>query len=317
MSARRWSIAIFTARETPATLAETIAAVGVACAEVPSTIDIVVNGNRALAEIMAARLDRFDCSPRSRLRVWFVALGDKAHAWNQYIETIVPDGETVFFVDGYARLAPDSLRLIDDALDENAEAWAASGVPTVGRSARRLRERMQIEGGIHGNLYALRGSVVARLRSRGFRLPLAIYRNDSLLGAVVCFSADPKAHRWNPQRIAVVPGATWSNETLCWTRWSSVVTQWKRMLRQAQGALENAAVRQHLAHDRLPPESLPANTRELIERWRAAHPDDARALLRHPLRRQAARKLAEPRDWSDCAVPAELLAEAPSRDGAI
>ncbi|MGI9026569.1 MAG: hypothetical protein ACR2GP_13525, partial [Burkholderiaceae bacterium] len=156
---------------------------------------------------------------------------------------------------------------------------------------------------------ALRGPVVALLRSRGIRLPFGIYRNDSLLGAIMCFSADPSAHRWDAKRIAVVPGASWSNETLRLTRWSSVVAHWKRMQRQAQGVLENAAVRQHLALDRLPPESLPRTVAELVARWRAAHPDKALALLRHPLRRRAARQLALRRDWSLAELPPELLLE--------
>lgn len=306
MNTRRWSVAIFTARETPEVLAETVAAAAVACADVPSTIDIIVNGNRALAQTMAARLEGARLSG-PRLRVWFIALADKSHAWNQYLETIAPESDVVFFVDGYACLAPDSLRLIENAFADQPEAWAASGVPTVGRSAKRLRGRMQTEGGMHGNLYALRGSVVALLRSRVVRLPLAIYRNDSLLGAIMCFSADPGAHRWNAKRIAIVTAATWTNETLHWARWSSVVAQWKRIQRQAQGVLEIAAVRQHLALDRLPPESLPRTAAELVARWRAAHPDEALALLRHPLRRRAARQLALPRDWSLAERAPELL----------
>lgn len=306
MSARGWSIAIFTARETPETLARTIAAAEVACGDVPSTIDIVVNGNRALAETTAIGLERAWPS-NARLRVWFIALGDKSHAWNQYIESIAPQSDAAFFVDGYAQLAPDSLRLIDDTFADQPEAWAASGVPTVGRSAKRLRGRMQTEGGIHGSLYALRGTVVAMLKARGFHYPLGMYRNEPLLGAVVCFGVDPGAHRWNAKRLAVVEGASWTNETLRLTRWSSIVTQWKRMQRQAQGDLENAAVRQHLALDRLPVEAPPHTAAELVARWRAAHPEEALALLRHPLRRRAARQLALRRDWSLTEKAPELL----------
>ena len=309
-SMSRWSIAIFTARETLATLAETVAAVELACVGASGTIDVIVNGNRglaaAIAESRAANSGRARPSG-ARLRVWFIAEGDKAHAWNQYIESIAPESDVVFFVDGYARVTPDSLHLLEDAFVDNPEAWAASAVPTVGRSAKRLRGRMQTEGGIHGSLYALRGSVVELLRSSGVRLPIGIYRNDSLLGAIMCFSADPGSHRWNAKRIAVVRGATWTHEALRWTRWASVVTQWKRLRRQAQGVLENAAVRQHLALDRLPPESLPGTAAELIARWRAAHPADALALLRHPLRRRAARQLALPRDWSLAERAPELL----------
>ncbi len=306
MKDQSWSVAIFTARETPEVLAATIAAAEIACAGVPSTIDVIVNGNRALADAIATTIGPL---ARSTLRIWFIALADKSHAWNQYVETIAPACDVSFFIDGYARPAEDSLRLIARTLAENPEAWAASGVPTVGRSAKRLRGRMQSEGGIHGNLYALRRSTLALLKAKGFRFPLGIYRNDPLLGAVVCFSADPGAHRWNAKRLAVVPAATWTNDPLRWMRWSSIVAHWKRMQRQAQGVLENAAVRQHLALDRLPPESLPRTVAELVARWRAAHPDKALALLWHPLRRRAARQLALRRDWSLAELPPELLLE--------
>ena len=306
MKDQSWSVAIFTSRETPELLAAAITAAEIACAGVPSTIDVIVNGNRALADAITATIGH---SASSTLRIWFIALADKSHAWNQYVETIAPACDVSFFIDGYARLAADSLRLIARTLAENSEAWAASGVPTVGRSAKHLRGRMQSEGGIHGNLYALRGSTLALLKAKGFRFPLGMYRNDPLLGAVVCFSGDPGAHRWNAKRLAVVPAATWTNDTLRLTRWSSIVTQWKRVQRQAQGVLENAAVRQHLALDRLLPETLPRTAAELVARWRAAHPDEARALLRHPLRRRAARELALRRDWSLAKRAPELLRE--------
>jgi hypothetical protein len=304
MKPSRWSIAVLASRETPEMLCATVAALVVACRGTPSTIDVIVNGNRALADGMLTELPQ----PTGALvRLWFVALGDKSHAWNTYLESIAPAGDVVFFVDGYAQVAPDSLRAIEQGLANHPEAWAATGVPTKGRSARKLRTRMLATGGIHGNLYALRGSTAALLKARGFRYPLGMYRSDPLLGAVVCFNADPASNSWDDKRLLVVAGATWIHEPLRWYRWSALSTQWKRMQRQAQGTLENAAVRQHLAVDKRRPETLPRTVTELVANWIATRPLDAAKLLRHPLNRRAAEKLTLPRDWSLAEVSPELL----------
>lgn len=299
------AVAIFTSRETPEVLEATIAATVAAAAGVPTLVDVVVNGNRALAEAMRGR--GTPVGQGVTLRTWFIALGDKAHAWNRYIDTIAPSAPQYFFVDGYVRPERASIARIAQALDAHPAAWAASGVPTVGRSAAALREAMRRDVALHGNLYALRGHLVARFRETGFALPLGLYRNDSLLASVVCFGADPATNAWDSTRIVVVPDATWDNDVLSPWSVAGLKTQWKRMQRQAQGELENRAVRQHLARERRAPETLARTTAELIANWRRAAPDEARALLRHPLRRSAAERIALPRDWSGVDLAPERM----------
>ncbi len=306
MTEVRWAVSVFSSRESPATLVATIAAVRAACGDTPATIDVVVNGQRALADAMVPLLATMGASGGPTPRLWFVALGDKANAWNRYIEAIAPPAETYFFVDGYVRPEANSLARLAAALAADHDAWGASGVPSVGRSAARLREAMLAHGGLHGNLYALRRPVVDLFKARGFRIPLGLYRNDSLLSAVLMFGAAPDRHAWNPRRVAVVADATWDNDTLAPLAWRSAVTQWNRIRRQAQGDLENAAVRQHLSRERRPPEAIPRTAAALLERWRVVRPDEVRRLLRHPLRRGAAARVAAPRDWSGSETPPEL-----------
>ena len=309
----RWSVAVFTSREDGGQLQRTLAAVIAAVAAAPCTIDVLVDGNAATAAAMADWTPRPALAAGSTMRLWLVPWGDKACTWNRYLHEIAPDASIAFFVDGYVRPAPDSLAALARALDADPEAWAAGGVPSVGRSAAALRQRLIADGGLHGNLYALRGSFVALLRQRDFRLPLGLYRNDSLIGAVASFGADPARCAWDRRRIAVVTDASWDNDLPSFG--PALLRSWfKRRMRQAQGDLENAAVRRHLETRRLPPEHLPRTTTALLH----GDPEPApliarRGMLDRWLMRRAAGRLAVEPDWSRATLAPRLLKTWPDR----
>jgi hypothetical protein len=253
-------------------------------------------------------LERFGVS-NVFVRVWFIPLGDKAHTWNEYIHRIWELGDVAYFIDGYARVRPDALMLIDEGLRSVPNALAATGVPTSGRSADALRRQMLKEGGIHGNLHAIRGSVLATLKQRGFRMPLGLYRTDSLIGAVLMFRLDPAQHEWDPNCMFVHPSATWHASPTTWWTPKDMMGQYRRRLRQAQGVLENLAVREHLAVNKFSPEALPPTISELVNGWIADHLHEARRLfLTQPLTIYAARKLQEPRNWSGAGSKPVLMA---------
>jgi hypothetical protein len=307
-----WSVAIVSSRESVDILRSALEAVLKALGSAPTTIDLVVNGNRQLAVQMAAALPELQPSASCpvSIRLWHIAVADKAHAWNQYLHLIWPQSDVAYFVDGYAQVAPDSLGLLNQGLDNRPDAWAISGVPTVGRTAKSLRQEMIEQSGGHGTLHALRGNVCLQLRQRGFRIPLGLYRVDGLIFALVAFALDPAANSWDTTRTVVHPDVTWTFRPLAWWRLSDLRTYGRRLLRQAQGDLENRAIRQHLAVQKRAPESLPATCSELVLSWWKASPSEVRAMvLRNPLRFIAARKLRRWRDWSLAKSAPELLAE--------
>jgi hypothetical protein len=85
------------------------------------------------------------------------------------------------------------------------------------------------------------------------------------------------------------------------------------MMRQAQGVLENAAVREHLSMRKRRPESLPHTCHDLVQSWISANPDDARRIFRSNwLTLLAWRRLRTPRDWSQAEHAPRLLASAGS-----
>lgn len=312
-----WAVAIFAARETAGTLASCLQAALQSCGSKRTVIDVLVNGNRALADQFSQYVDDFKLRRTGKqsagnavVRVWFIPFGHKAHAWNVYLHTIWPGGDVNYFIDGYVQVRPDAFMLLDERLTATTGALGATGIPTSGRSARKLAKQMLTEGGMHGNLHAIRGSALSNMKQTGFRLPLGLYRTDSLIGAVLMFRLDPAKNAWDAKRVVVHPQVTWHvAPASLWTP-KDLSAQYKRKLRQAQGALENRAVREHLAIGKRDPVLLPRTANELVNRWLADHPEQAKkAFLSQPLTFYAARKLRRHRDWSIADLPPVLTCE--------
>lgn len=124
--------------------------------------------------------------------LWLVEidLPDKANAWNLYVHDIIESDraqsiETHIFMDGDVTLGPDAVRLLASALSEHPTANAAGGMPATGRDRDAWRRRMLTYGTIAGNLYALRGSFVQRLRQEQIRMPRGLIGDDFLVSWLV------------------------------------------------------------------------------------------------------------------------------------
>jgi len=310
-AASTWAVAVIANRETLATLQRTVEALCAAVADHKVVIDLVVNGNSALAEAAAQCFAA--CSGQRtagcRLRVWELALGDKAHALNEYLHTVWPGAPITFFVDGYVRVRPDALARLHDLLALRVDALAAAAVPSVGRSAPAQAADMLADGGLHGNLFALRRATVLTMRERGFRLPVGLYRTDSTMGAALSLGLSPAHHQWNARGFIAVDGAaTWDIDLLPWWRPSMLQANTRRRLRQAQGEIENWAVRHWLLMLRRSPETLQGTVQQLVATWAELDPQGLSTRLAwHPLRHLAMRKLRRPADWSLTGRPPRLL----------
>ncbi|MBV5298719.1 MAG: hypothetical protein JZU64_11480 [Rhodoferax sp.] len=294
MTEINWSLAMFVARETPSVLMRSVAAV-LAATRPRMTIEILTNGNTALAQTIAGGLIQGLQIPAAvNLRLWHIPYGDKANAWNQFLHHIWQDQPLAFFVDGYARPRPDALRVLGDAVMGSHCANAGSGVPTIGFSATALRTHMLKNGGFHGNLCCVTGDSIARIKQRGIRLPVGLYRTDSLMETILAYDLDPAINEWDDARVVVHGAASWDTDKLVWWHRSSLLVYWSRQLRQAQGNLEKQAFKDFFDKRQLVPELLPANCREMIEDWMLRCPRLAQATLRgHPLRQRALQRLLQ------------------------
>lgn len=306
----KWTVAIFASRESAVTLKRTVTAAMDACKGSPSSIEILVNGNSRLSSEMTGIVqglvvDSSNCT----VNLWFIAGADKAHTWNAFLRSIANTSNLTFFVDGYVSLNADALALLKSALHENPDALAATGVPTVGRTAKALRASMLAHGGIHGNLYAIRPEVLEKLKQADFALPIGLYRSDPFLGAMFSFNLDSANYRWDSKRIFVHPLVSWQLSTAAVSMRSYAKTMWKRAVRQGQGTLENIALRDHLAVQRLPPHSVPRTVQELISGWVKKNRSTALAIFwKSPVTYYAYSKLLAAKPLADLGTCPVLLA---------
>ncbi len=288
---RSWSVAVFAARETLDTLTATLDAVLGAIRQ-RSSVNILVNGNRVLAEELSQRMGcRATANPLASIRVWWIETGDKAHAWNQYLRHIWNEGELAMFVDGYARPHPSAFCLLEEGVSFCDHVLLSTGLPGSGRSAKSMAVEILATHGVHGNLFCIKPGAMAHMRRVGFHLPVGIYRTDATLGAAVKFGLHPEKNAWDIKRVFVHPEITWTVPEKFWWRYADAKGHLKRVLRQAQGSLENRAVRYFYQVRRQRIETLPETVHELIDAWVDACPEEAARLLRNPLCRYAIAKL--------------------------
>ena len=274
----RWALVIFACRETLLTLRKTLHAAVISARDCTS-MHVLVNGNAGLAKTLAAELAEQCASEKPHLKspnihVWSIPLGDKANAWNQYIHRIWDGEEIAFFIDGYVRLNADAIELLGNATAANTRALGGSGVPTMGESSTMLRINLIVNTGFHGNFCCIKAGPIEQMREAGIRLPVGLYRTDSLMGALLCYALYPADHAWEDHRIYVHPNASWQMDIAKWWHPKDAMGFIKRRWRQARGDLEKAAIADHLAHRRLSPAEFPSTARSLVLNWIKTTPAD-------------------------------------------
>ena len=134
------------------------------------------------------------------------AEGGKSRSWNRFmLDTPGIEGRHFVFVDGDARVLPGSIPALVDALEETG-ANAASAFPANGRRAEHYRDEMRREHSLFGDLYALAGDFVTRLRASGLRLPEDLIGDDGLIGALAKTDLGHEDD-WRDGRVVPVEGA--------------------------------------------------------------------------------------------------------------
>jgi glycosyltransferase involved in cell wall biosynthesis len=240
-------------------------------------VHVVVNGSRDRTAQIARGF--------AGVTVHDWAEGGKARSWNRFVlDTPGIDGDLFAFVDGDAQVAPGSLAALANALAD-PKVNAASALPLNGRGAERYRAEMIASHGLFGDLYALSGRFVAKLRRSGIRLPADLVGDDSLIGALAKTDLARESD-WREERVRVVPDAGFLCEP---TRLSpaSLRTQYLRMVNYSVRHFQNRIVSDIMRGPG--PAGLPGRMAKLYPLWLARfaprpHPScwwfDRRALAR-------------------------------------
>jgi hypothetical protein len=306
----QWVVTVFSSRESASQLQKAVLSCRAACGAYSAVIDVIINGNAGLATELCKNLASSILvkNPGPAIKVWHIALGDKAHAWNTYIHDLWPGGSATFFVDGYVEVYENSFEKLAAALATHPHARAATGMNVMGRSADR-DAKFQIEiSGINGNLYCLSREAVLQVREKGFRLPLGIYRTDPTLESCLKFDFDPSANAWNKDRVMVMTDVTYKRPVLSPWKSADWIVHWRRMVRQAQGDVEQQALKTFFATDKKCPPELPKTVEDLLRQWIGRFPGRwRRMVLTNPLRLLAVRRACQPRDWAQSFIPPALI----------
>ena len=169
--------------------------------------------------------------------------GDKSNAWNVFVHDCAPaDSDVYFFVDGDVRIAPHALPALAAGF-AGPEINAAAGVPGSGRNRAAMIDAMKTEGGLSGNLYALSGSFVGRIRDQGVRLPVGFIGEDSLIGALSAWDLDPVGQPWDRTRTATCEDARFMFDTLSPFNPADWRLYWRRRINYGVRDFQNKSLR--------------------------------------------------------------------------
>lgn len=261
-----------------------------AAAPADAAVHVVVNGSKD----RTAGIARAAADGRPG---WFVhdyPQAGKARSWNRFLFEELPAFSPVhLFVDGDAEVAPGSVEALAEALERAPDANAASALPLNGRNAAAYRAALVAGHGLFGDLYALRGGFLVRMKARGLRLPVDLVGDDSLIGALAKTDLGDES-RWDDARVVPVPEAGFACEPVALTP-AALRLQHRRLVSYSVRHFQNRIV-SHLM--RGPgPDALPERLADLYPEWLprfAARPRhwwfDRLALRR--IRRAAARARA-------------------------
>lgn len=233
-----WAVAVFGANE-----AETIAR----CIR---SIDDVSVGRRVHITILlngttdnSVNIIRDLRSKNVDVRVYTYPRPDKSNAINQFIYNLRPKAKIYFFIDAYTKVDFTAMENVAAGFILHPAAHIATGVPANGRSAGFTAAATSKGGVVNGGLYAITPEFLNLLVSHGFKLPLAIYRGDSLLGSMACHDLDAVANAWDSRRVCGIVEATFEISPLSIFRWRDIMRQFNREIRQARGRFENEAIK--------------------------------------------------------------------------
>ncbi|MFA7585857.1 MAG: glycosyltransferase [Novosphingobium sp.] len=191
--------------------------------------------------------------------------GGKARSWNRFmLDTPGLEADCFVFVDGDAELVPGSVRALAARLAGNPGANAAAGLPCNGRKVEHYRASLLQSHGLFGDLYALSGDFVARLRTSGIRLPEDLIGDDSLIGALAKTDLGSEDD-WREERVQPCVDAGFLCEPTQLLSRSSIANQYRRMVNYSVRHFQNRIISQIMRQQG--PGGLPPRMADLYPAW--------------------------------------------------
>lgn len=228
----------------------------------PDTVfHVLVNGSTDRTAERARQAAR----GRTNVLVRETAQGGKSRTWNRFVhQELAGDEHAVIFMDGDARIAPGSIDALVEGLSSRPTVNAAAAMPLNGRKGAHYRRLLREEGGLFGDLYALSGRFVARIRAQGLRLPDDLIGDDGLVAAWAHTDLQTDA-AWDRTRTLASDGAGFLCDPVSIASPASWHMQYRRLISYSVRYFQNRIISDIMRRDG--PAGLPPLLSELYPAW--------------------------------------------------
>jgi glycosyltransferase involved in cell wall biosynthesis len=201
-------------------------------------IHVVVNGSTDATAAIAHHL----AAGTNNVTVHEYAEGGKARSWNRFLfDDLAAFHQTHIFVDGDAEVVPGSISAMAAMLHDIPAANAISAMPNNGRKMDYYQETMRRRHGLFGDLYALRGSFLERVKAKAIRLPDDLVGDDGLIGALAKTDLGDERD-WRDSRVVTCEAAGFLCEPVSLLNPASWRMQYCRMINYSIRHFQNRIV---------------------------------------------------------------------------
>jgi hypothetical protein len=220
---------------------------------------VVVNGSHDHTALFA----RMHGGGRVTVHDW--PEGGKARSWNRFVFDLgLAPARAWVFVDGDAEVLAGSIDALVSALNRTSDVNAASALPWNGRRSSFYQSEIIRTSGLFGDLYALSGDFVERMRGRDIRLPEDLISDDGLLATLAKTNLVDHGS-WQDRRVVACTEAGFICEPVRWASWAGWKMQFRRMVNYAERRFQDQIIQSFITADG--PLRLPRELSPLYHEW--------------------------------------------------
>ncbi|CAA0362981.1 conserved hypothetical protein [Alteromonas infernus] len=244
----------------------------VALANIPEPIAFKVHiVNNGSSDSSDSIIDRF-CSPRDNFDAKHIRLGDKSNAWNVAIYELVQNSESlIVMVDGDCTISEKSLVSFLEGARLNIDAYLLAAIPKpIGRYSETITRNTLNGKALSGNFYAITPLFHKKIKQTGFKLPVGLIGDDSLLAWVA--QCDFKLSNGVKNGLMVgVDGALFGYHRLVPNSFNNIKMYWRRLQRYSLRHLQQNCIKAYLTLENDDFASLPRDVVNLYPYHKPEH----------------------------------------------
>lgn len=220
---------------------------------------VIVNGSSDNTLAIANRYA--DSEPV--ISVVVLTKGDKANAWNHYVEHEYSQVDFHLFADGDIVALPGAIETLLSEATTKVNTLAVGATPANGRTKTQWVNNMQRWGRLAGALYLLSDEIIKEIRECRILLPQGIIGEDLLLTCLVKGAVAVENLFVPNHRLTITTQAQFSFTPLKWwvpSHWRAILRRlYRYQLREHQLRLLYIYMRER------DPEFMPADIKEIYQ----------------------------------------------------